>query len=299
MPALLGSTAYIGLLTLAGIWGVAGVGVSLLAGLGGQFTFGQAGLVGIGAYASAVVTAEHGGHPLLGVLAGVVIAVAVALVTAPILRLRGWYLALATLALGHLILHLEVTLTPVTNGNDGISEIPPLGAFGVTLGGETAFFVASWTTVALCMLVGRNLAASRFGRAARAVQADEDAARGLAVPALRYKTAMWVLAAAMAALSGSLYAHYSQFVSPADFGVDHSITLFVAVLLGGYRSVFGTLVALGFLLSLPELGGTLSTPLLTALALMVVYALSPAGLAGLAERAVPAVRRLPKRHGHA
>ncbi|WP_255220356.1 branched-chain amino acid ABC transporter permease [Actinomadura chibensis] len=287
------------MLTLAGIWGVAAVGVSLLAGLGGQFTFGQAGLVSVGAYASAVVTVQHGGHPLLGVLAGIAIAVAVALATAPILRLRGWYLALATLALGHLVLHLEVTLTSVTKGNDGISGIPPLGAFGVTLDDETAFFVAGWSLVGLCMLLARNLAASRFGRAARAVQADEDAARAQGVPALRYKTAMWVLAAAMAALSGSLYAHYSQFVSPADFGVDHSITLFVAVLLGGSRSVFGTLVALAFLLSLPELGGALSTPLLTALALMAVYALSPAGLAGLAERAAAAVRRVSRRPGHA
>jgi branched-chain amino acid transport system permease protein len=287
VPTALASTAYLNLLTLAGIWGIAAVGVSLLAGLGGQFTFGQAGLVSIGAYASAVVTVEHGGPPLLGVLVGIAITVAVALVTAPILRLRGWYLALATLALGYLVLHLEVNLAQVTNGNDGISGIPPLGLSGLTIEEETAFFVASWTVVAAFMLVGRNLAASRFGRAARAVQADEDAALSLAVPALRYKVAVWVLAAVMASVAGSMYAHYSRFISPSDFGVDHSITLFVAVLLGGHRSVFGTLVALAFLLSLPGLGnGAVASSLLTALALMVVYALSPGGLAGLGTAAV-------------
>jgi branched-chain amino acid transport system permease protein len=137
------------------------------------------------------------------------------------------------------------------------------------------------------MILARNLGRGRFGRAARAMQADEEAAQGLGVPALRYKTAVYVLAAAMAALAGSLYVHYGRYISPEDFGIRQSVLLFTAMLLGGYRSVFGGLAALVFLVSLPELGRDFAeTQLLTALALMIVYAISSEGLAGIGKAVV-------------
>jgi branched-chain amino acid transport system permease protein len=295
-PALLGSSPYLNTVTLAGIWGIALVGVSMLASLGGQFTFGHAAMVSIGAYATSIVTVEHGGSAMLGVGAGAVLAAVVALATAPILRLRGWYLALATLAMGCLAQELAVNLKSLTGGNDGVIGVPPLDVLGFRVQETATFFMLSWSLVAVLMLGARNLELSRFGSAARAIQVDEDAARSLAIPALRYKVVVWVLAAVMGSLSGSMYAHYSRFVSPQDFGFHQSIVLFMAVLLGGYRSTLGALVALTFLFSVPELGrGLAPTALITALALMVVYALSPDGLAGLAAGAVKSCRGLVRR----
>lgn len=286
-PTVLASSAYLNTFTLAGIWGIALVGVSMLASLGGQFTFGHAGLVSIGAYATAIVTVEHAGPPWLGVMVGIAVACAVALATAPIMRLRGWYLALATLAMGYLFQEFAVNMKSLTKGNDGILGIQPLEIFGLRIAETSTFFVVSWSLVLVMMLGARNLGTSRVGYAARAVQVDEDAARSLAIPALRYKITVWVLAAVMASVSGSMYAHYARFVSPQDFGIHQSIVLFMAVLLGGYRSTFGALVALMFLISLPELGrGLASTTLITALALMVVYIMSPDGLAGLGRAAL-------------
>lgn len=295
-PAFLGSSPYLNTVTLAGIWGIALVGVSMLASLGGQFTFGHSALVSIGAYATAIVTVDHGGSAMLGVGVGAALAAAVALATAPILRLRGWYLALATLAMGFLAQELAVNLKSLTGGNDGVIGVPPLDVLGFRVEETTTFFVLSWFLVAVLMLGARNLELSRFGSAARAIQVDEDAARSLAIPALRYKVVVWVLAAVMGAVSGSMYAHYSHFVSPQDFGFHQSIVLFMAVLLGGYRSTLGALVALTFLVSVPELGRDVApTALITALALMVVYALSPDGLAGLAAGAVKSCRTLARR----
>jgi branched-chain amino acid transport system permease protein len=288
-PWALATSPYLNLLTLAGIWGIALVGVSMLAGLGGQFTFGQAGMVGIGAYASAIVTVDHGAPPALGVLAGVVVAAAVALATAPVLRLRGWYLALATLALGFLFQELAVNKHSLTGGNDGILGIGAFEIFGFRVHETSTYFVVCWSLVLALMLVARNLGRSRFGSAARAIQADEDAARSLGIPAVRYKVTVWVLAAVMASISGSMYAHYARFISPQDFGFHQSIVLFMALLLGGYRSTFGALVALVFLTCLPELGRDVApTNLITAVALMAVYTLSPDGLAGLCKAATNA-----------
>jgi ABC-type branched-subunit amino acid transport system permease subunit len=285
-PSVLATSPYLNLLTLAGIWGIALVGVSMLAGLGGQFTFGQAGLVSIGAYSSAIVTVDHAGPPVLGVLVGIVVASAVALATAPILRLRGWYLALATLAIGFLFQEFAVNKRSLTGGNDGILGIQPFEIFGIRVEETSAYFVVCWSLVLVLMLVARNLGCSRFGSAARAIQGDEDAARSLGIPALRYKVTVWVLAAVMASISGSMYAHYARFISPQDFGFHQSIVLFMALLLGGYRSTFGALVALVFLVCLPELGRDVApTNLITAIALMTVYTMSPDGLAGLCKAA--------------
>jgi len=233
-----------------------------------------------------------------------VIAAAVALVTAPILRLRGWYLALATLAMAYLFQELAVNLKPLTRGNDGILGIQPLEVLGFRVEETATFFIVSWSLVLVLMVGARNLSASRFGSAARAIQVDEDTAVSLAVPALRYKATVWVMAAVMAAVSGSLYAHYARFVSPQDFSIHQSIILFMAVLLGGYRSTFGALVALVFLLSLPQLGRDFApTTLLTALALMVVYLISSEGLAGIGTTvsrvSLAAVRTLVRRARHA
>jgi branched-chain amino acid transport system permease protein len=285
---LFGGASYFPLLVLAGIYGIALVGVSLLAGLGGQLSLGHGALIGVGAYATALCSTRLGLSPVVGIAVGVAGALLIALITCPVLRLRGWYLGMATIALAFLFQRVAVNLKPITGGNDGIYGIPPFSIAGFSFAGEKQVFVLAWTLVLLFMILGRNIADSRFGRAMAAVHKDEDAALTLAVPTFRYKSIMWLISAVSAAIAGSIFAHYSAYISPVDFGLATSITLFVAVLLGGERSIFGGLVALLFLVCLPAFSttGVLNTELIKGLALIVVYMISPTGLAGLTSAAI-------------
>jgi branched-chain amino acid transport system permease protein len=168
-----------------------------------------------------------------------------------VLRLRGWYLGVATIALAFLFQRVAINLKPITGGNDGITGIPPFSVAGFSFGTSKEIFVLAWALVLVLFILGRNLSDSRFGRAMAALHKDEDAALTLAIPTFRYKSTMWLLSAVPAAIAGSIFAHYSAYVSPVDFGLATSVTLFVAALLGGERSLIAALIALVFLVSLP------------------------------------------------
>jgi len=284
-PLTLQDAGFFPLLVLAGIYGVAVVGVSMLAGLAGQLTLGHAAIVGVGAYASALGTVRWHLSPIVGLALGVACAVAVAAVTSPILRLRGWYLAVATIALAAVLQRVAVNLESITGGDNGIYGIPPFSVGGVEIHGQVANFYVAWTLILVLLVGGRNIVHSRYGRAMAAIHKDEDAAVTLAVPAMRYKATLWVMAAVPAAMAGTLFAHYSAYVSPNDFGLGLSATLFVAVILGGSRSMFASIVALTFLVCMPAfVPDNVPPDLVKGLALVLVYLLCPRGLGGLAAR---------------
>jgi branched-chain amino acid transport system permease protein len=190
---------------------------------------------------------------------------------------------MATISIAFLLQRVAVNLQSFTGGNNGVFGIPPLTLGSVTFSGEKQYFVLSWSIVLVLFVLGRNIAGSRFGRALAAIHKDEDAAATLGVNALRYKATLWLIACIPPALAGTLFAHYSAFVSPDDFGLTASLTLFVAVLLGGERSIFSALVALVFLVTLPSFAstGVFTTDMIKGLGLIVVYMISPTGLAGL------------------
>lgn len=297
--ALFGGTDVYPLLVLAGIYGIAVIGVSLLAGLGGQLSLGHAAFIGIGAYASALATVRWGWSPAVGIVMGMAGSLLIALLTSPILRLRGWYLAMGTISLGFILQRVAVNLKETTGGNNGIYGIPGLTIGNFHVAGEKQYFVLAWTLVLVFFLLARNVASSRFGRAMQAIHKDEDAAATLAIPSFRYKTAIWLLAAVPPAIAGSLFAHYSAYIAPGDFSLATSLTLFVAVLLGGERSIFGSLVALVFLVCLPSFAGTgfFTTDMIKGLGLLLVYTISPTGLAGLVS--APLRRFSARRRRHA
>lgn len=289
---LFGASDVFPLLTLAGIYGVALVGVSLLAGLGGQFSLGQAAFMGIGAYASAMCTVRLSLPPLVGLVVGIGAGLLIAFVTSPVLRLRGWYLAMASIALAFIFQQVVVNLKGVTGGNNGVYGIPPLSIGGFQLTDPAQYFQLGWGVVIVLLVVGRNAASSRFGRALAAINKDEEAAASAAINCMRYKATLWILASVPAAIAGTLFAHYSAFVSPGDFSLSTSLTLFVAVLLGGERSIFAGLLALIFLVCLPSFASTdvFTSDLIKGLALIIIYTLSPTGISGLLGRPVDSVK---------
>ncbi|MTD52501.1 branched-chain amino acid ABC transporter permease [Amycolatopsis pithecellobii] len=294
---LFGSSTVYPLLVLAGVYGIAVVGVSLLAGLGGQITLGHAVFMAMGGYASALSTAKWGLPPLAGFVIGVAAALVLALITSPILRLRGWYLAMATIAISFMLQQVIVNLKSFLGGNNGIFGIPPLSVAGAEVSGETSYFVLVWTVVLVLFLLGRNIARSRFGRSLIAIHKDADSASTAGINPARAKAVLWLVASVPAAIAGSLFAHYSMFIAPTDFAFSTSLLLFAAVVVGGERSIFGGLVMVTVLVAISAYASqTLTTDLVEATAMIVVYLVSPQGLAGLGTALVNRVRGRGRRH---
>ena len=287
----LGDTDLFSTLAMSGILAIAGVGLAMLTGLAGQLSLGHAAFLGVAAYTSAIATVEWGLPPLVGTAMAVGVAVLLALITSPILRLRGHYLALATLALGLGVQQLSVNLDGVTGGTDGYPGIPPYAIGGLTFSSQQENYVLAWTGLAIAVWVQHNLTTSRIGRALRAIEADELAARASAVPATRYRVAVWLLAAAFAGLAGSLFAHNLRFVSPESFSLLLSATLLAAVVVGGTTSILGPVVAIVLLRFVPDLPLGLSPALFTGLLLVVVMTVAPGGLAGAVRTVRSAVTR--------
>ncbi|MCW5700154.1 MAG: branched-chain amino acid ABC transporter permease [Rhodospirillales bacterium] len=253
LPVFLPNAFYFDVVILIGINATICVGLNLLIGYAGQISLGHAGFFGLGAYASAVLTDSAGWPPLLSLLVGAIAIGALAFIVAePILKLKGHYLAMGTLGLGIIIsiaLNQEVT---ITGGPDGM-PVATFSVLGWRISDERTWYwivgglllVSTWLTL--------NLIDSPVGRALRSVHGSEVAAAVTGVDVTRYKVLVFVVSAVLASLSGSLFAHYSGFITPAEAGFGHSIELVTMVVLGGMASTFGAIVGAAILTALPQL----------------------------------------------
>ncbi len=252
-PMLLPNEFYYDVAVRAGFNAIVCVGLNLLIGYAGQISLGHAGFLGLGAYASAVLTSHFGWPPLAAMVVGATgVGILAFVVARPVLRLKGHYLAMATLGLGIIISIVVNTEAKITGGPDGM-VVPPLELFGWEVFGERVWY---WV-VSLGMLVSvwlaLNLIYSPVGRALRSVHGSETAAEVSGVDTARYKTLVFVISAILASIAGSLGAHYSGFITPSDVGFFRSIELVTMVVLGGMASTFGAVVGAVILTVLPEL----------------------------------------------
>jgi len=252
-PVLAGGSEYfISLLVFLGINGITAMGLSLLMGYAGQISLGHAAFYGIGAYASGVLTTKYSLHPLGAFFIGVFLSAFIAfLVGKPTLRLKGHYMAVATLGFGEILFIVFNELSPLTGGPSGLSGIPSLTFFGHPVEGAKYLYLV-WGLVILLLLFSLNLINSRVGRALRAVHGSELAANAMGVDASRYKVQVFVLSAIYASMAGSLYAHFVTFISPSSFGLMFSILLLMMVVVGGMSTIWGSLLGAAVLTLLPE-----------------------------------------------
>jgi branched-chain amino acid transport system permease protein len=238
--------------TLVWISALAAVGLNLLMGLAGQVSLGHAGFVGIGAYAVALGPRHLGLDPLTSLGLGLVLAGLLALLVGrPILRLRGHYLAVATLGLGilvWLVLNSEVALT---GGPDGI-QVPRLVLFGWRVAGAETWYWITGLVLVLGVLVALNLEESPTGRALRALHDSEVAAAVAGIDVARAKLAVFVVAAVYGALAGGLLALFNRFVTPQTADFLHSIELVTMVVIGGMGSSLGAVAGAAVLTILPQ-----------------------------------------------
>ena len=223
-----------------GLYVILAVGLNLLMGYAGQISLGHAAFFGMGAYASAILTTRYAWPSLLALLAGLVVAGLIAWALArPILRLRGHYLAMATLGFGIVIHVIMVQSVAWTGGPDGLGSIPPLNLLGWSVDTDLRWYGVVMTAMLLAIWLSLNIMDSRVGRALRAVRGSEFAAQMLGVDTTRAKTQIFVVSALFAAFAGSLFAHQQAFVSPDSFSLLVSVELVTMVVLGGMASTFG------------------------------------------------------------
>ncbi len=232
------------------------IGLNLLIGYTGQISLGHAGFLGIGAYASAILTTQFSWPPLLALLAGCVAAGLLAFAIArPVLKLKGHYLAMATLGLGIIIAIVITNEAKYTGGPDGLS-VPALAIGSLELAGDKAWYTVMALLLLLVTWLALNLIDSPAGRALQAIHGSEVAAQVVGVQTTRVKVRIFVVSAVVASLVGSLSAHYVAFVTPGLAGFFHSIELVTMVVVGGMASVFGSIVGAVILTMLPQLLST-------------------------------------------
>jgi branched-chain amino acid transport system permease protein len=235
---------YYRIVDLSGIAIIAAVSLNIINGFTGQFSIGHAGFMLVGAYASAGITvfAHQAAHipegarsPLefaLAIVVGGLAAAAVGLLVGlPSLRLRGDYLAIATLGFGEAIRAIFINIDAV-GGASGLHNLP-----------RYTSFVWVYLGAAGVIVVARNLALSTHGRALFAIREDEVAAQAVGVNTFRYKVLAFVIAAAWAGVAGALLAHLDMSIDPMSYGFMKSVEIVVMVVLGGLGSITGALIA--------------------------------------------------------
>lgn len=234
------------------IYAIVAVGLMLLAGFTGQFSIGHAAFMGIGAYAEAYLAAR--GWPLAASLACAMALAAVAgvVVGLPALRVKGMYLAIATLSFGFIVEEALARWESVTGGNAGKS-VPAPQVFGYALDSTESFYFLCLVCVVGSTLVVLNLLRAPTGRAFVAIRDSEVSAQSMGIQLARYKSLSFAISAALAGLGGALYGHKMQFISPEQFSLVQSIDLVLMVVIGGLGSIHGAFFGAIFLIGMPQL----------------------------------------------
>ncbi|KGJ10297.1 branched-chain amino acid ABC transporter permease (plasmid) [Paracoccus versutus] len=238
--------------------GLAVTGIVILTGYAGQISLGHAGFAGIGGYACALAPTHLGLHPSLAVVLGAVISGVLAyLVGRPILRLKGYYLAVATLGFGILVAMVLNNERQLTGGPDGIA-VPELGLrgllkdWGLDLTNGQFWYFFCGIVLLIGAWIALNLYQSPSGRALRALHGSEIAAGTVGIDVARVKLQAFVISAVYASVAGSLVALQNKFITPDVAGFMHSIEMVTMAVLGGAGSVLGAIFGAGILTLLPQ-----------------------------------------------
>ena len=253
LPLVVQSRYVLTIMIFTGLYTILTVGLCLLMGYTGQVSLGHAAFYGLGAYVSAITTATYGLSPWLGILFSMAVAGGVALAIAqPIFKLRGHYLAMATLGFGYIVYIFFGEAAGLTGGPSGLTSIPYLSIAGWAFDRDIRYYYLVWAVVVTVLLTALNIVNSRLGRALRAVHGSEIAAESVGVDTARLKGRVFVVSAVYAGLAGSLYAHYMTFVNPSPFGFHSSVMLVVMASVGGLATVWGAPIGAGVVIGLTE-----------------------------------------------
>lgn len=284
---------YVGELSFLFIWSLAGLSLMVLAGYAGLISIGHAAFLGIGAYVHAYLIRR--GVPFLPSMlsAGAAAAAAGIVIGVPAIRMRGLYLAIATLAFSAIAQEVFVRWEALTGGSRGVA-VPKPKFFGWDLEGEVGFYYLCLSVLVACILAILNLLRAPTGRAWIAIRDSEIAAQSMGVNLAGYKTLAFAVSAFLAGLAGALFAHKVGYLTPDIFSPILSIQLLMLVMVGGVGSIHGAIFGAIFLVLLPTViallrdympAGIAQQPALEpgiyGVILVLVVLLEPLGLNGL------------------
>lgn len=275
------------LMIFAACYAIAGLGVGLLLGQCGIVNLAQAFFYGVGAYASAYGTVSLGWPPVVGILVGMGIAGLIAFAIGwPILKLSGFFLALATLGICLIGTILFFEWDWLTGGTLGIGGVPPLSIAGFAFDTPDRFYYLAWGVTLVVLWLTHNLTTGRPGLAMRAVRDAAPAAEGLGVDIHGLRIKVFIIGAMLGALAGSLFAHYVSYVSVESFTILRSIIFLLIPVIAGARVLWGVVPGALFVTFVPEwlMGFGDIHQMLFGIVLVVVVTLLPEGLTGLPQR---------------
>lgn len=253
---LLAGNYLVALVTNILIYAIIVVGFNILFGYVGQCSFAANAFFGIGAYVAAGLTTRFCNLPfIVGMIAATVVTGFIGyLLGIPCLKVKGFYLALATLAFAEICSILFVQLRTLTGGADGYSGLPSASIAGYSFDTSGSFYYFILVLFIFSAIIAQNLVDSRIGRAMRSMQVSELGAIASGVDIAKYKTMAFAVHAAYAGLAGACFVHYVHFVSPELFRMEMAIEVLVMSMVGGVASIGGALIGVAVLKIVPELG---------------------------------------------
>ncbi|OZB37963.1 MAG: branched-chain amino acid ABC transporter permease [Acidiphilium sp. 34-60-192] len=264
------------------IYAITALSEDIILGRAGIFDMGHAVYFGIGAYVTAILNTTLNIPILLTVPVAMLVAAGVgALLSAPLIRLRGDYLLVATIGFNAIfVLAMQNNPGGITGGSDGITGIGVPTLFGLQLESQSSMFWLDWVALGAVLLLMHNLDGCEFGRALRYLKQDELAASTLGVDARKVKTLAFALGAGLAGLAGTLFAVQLSTVSPSSFLFTESVTLFAIVIVGGQGSIPGVLFGTALMFVVPQIFRGLAEYryFVFGIAMIAVMVLRPQGL---------------------
>lgn len=240
------------LLILIGIFLILTISLQLAMGFTGLLNLGHISFYAIGAYVSALLTLN--GFPFwIGlILAGVIAAIAGFILAIPTNKLKGDYLALATLGFSFVVYAVALNWTSLTRGPLGLPGIPKPSLFGLTFSTNLSFLILTFIIFLISYLIIKKITHSQFGKVLEAIRDDELATKTLGKNTFKIKSYALAISAFFAGIAGSLYAHYITFIDPSSFTILQLIPVLAIVIIGGLASLKGTMLATIILILLPE-----------------------------------------------
>lgn len=285
---------FLTVMIIVGINVLVASGLTMLIGFAGQLSLCQAAFYGIGAYTTGVLSTKFGINPWISIVFAIFLACCLAFILGlPALKLRGHYLAMATLGFGEIVNIVFKELGTLTGGPSGLTGIPRLTLAGISLDTDLRYFLFVWFFVLVVIAFLMNLTSLRVGRGLLALKRSEDAAGVMGIPVARYKIEVFMLGSALAALGGAFYAHYVTVISPESFDVFFSLVVVTMVVAGGLTYVWGGVIGAFLFTILPEVLQAFEDYSIVTYGSILLFILMfmPQGIAGIIESSMKKVKR--------
>lgn len=273
--------SFIGYINLAIIYAIAAEGLNLLIGVSGQISLGHAAFMAIGGYTSAILVMSLHVPSIVAIICGIIVSAFFGFIIGfPALRLKGFYLAIATMALGTAVTDIIRRLS-ITGGDQGLRNIPPIKIFNFSFSSEFSKYYLFLVLLILAVILIRNFLRGKGGMGLRAMRDSEFGAVSYGVNISYYKVLAFVISSALAGLAGALYAHSVSYLGPSNFGLALSIDFLAITIIGGLGTIGGPILGSVLWIIVPRLFGTrlesMATVIFGVILIIVVLTL-PHGL---------------------